>query len=294
MLNQIVGAAADLVARFCPAACMEASFMRLALLALLLLAPLAAVSGIQVVNSRMAFFSDAIGHSAFAGVALGLLLGVGADLSMPLTALAVGLLIIFLKRCGRLSSDTVIGVIFSAVAAFGLAIVARSRDAAQSLRMFLFGDILTISEAQIATLFALLAVFTLFQIFAYNRLLLIGVNPMLAAVHRVKVGFYRYAFAALLALVVMESVRATGVILVTALLIVPAATARNLAKNSASMFYLALAASYLSSIAGLLLSAQQWANIPAGAAIVLVSVALFLLSTLAAAFQPKRGSDTDL
>ena len=145
MITDLISTSAEFTAYLFPFECMDAMFMQHAMLALLLIAPLTAISGIQVVNARMSFFSDAIGHSAFAGVALGLLGGISLNLSMPLTAVLVGLLIMFLHRSSRLSSDTVIGVIFSAVAAAGLAIISRDRAAAGNIQMFLFGDILTIT-----------------------------------------------------------------------------------------------------------------------------------------------------
>lgn len=294
MLTDLINTLAKFTAYLFPFECMEAMFMQYAMLALLILAPLTAISGIQVVNARMSFFSDAIGHSAFAGVALGLLCGISLNLSMPLTAILVGLLIMFLHRSSRLSSDTVIGVIFSAVAAAGLAIISRDRAAAGNIQMFLFGDILTITPEQIGWTGALLILFIIFQLFAFNKLLLIGVNPMLAAVHRVKVRLFQYLFALLLALVVISSVRAAGVILVTALLVVPAAAARNLATSAKSLFFLTLGIGYFACIAGLLLSAQESINIPAGSAIVLIAVLIFFLALGFNMLLPKRKSDSAL
>ena len=231
MITDFIHWLAYFVASFLPFECMDAQFMKLALLGLLLIAPLAAVTGIQVVNSRMAFFSDAIGHSAFAGVALGLIFSFSPNLSMPLLALFVGFLIMYLRRGSRLSSDTVIGVIFSAVVAFGLAVVSRNRgEGMEKMDIFLFGDILTIQESQIAILIVLALAFSVFQFFGYNRMLSISVNPQLASVHQIPVALYQYIFAGLLSLVVIYSVQAVGVILVTALLVVPAAAARNFSK----------------------------------------------------------------
>ena len=294
MLTDLINTLAKFTAYLFPFECMDAMFMQYAMLALLIIAPLTAISGIQVVNARMSFFSDAIGHSAFAGVALGLLCGISLNLSMPLTAILVGLLIMFLHRSSRLSSDTVIGVIFSAVAAAGLAIISRDRAAAGNIQMFLFGDILTITPEQIGWTGALLILFLIFQLFAFNKLLLIGVNPMLAAVHRVKVRLFQYLFALLLALVVISSVRAAGVILVTALLVVPAAAARNLATSAKSLFFLTLGIGYFACIAGLLLSAQESINIPAGSAIVLIAVLIFFLALGFNMLLPKRKSDSAL
>lgn len=292
MLNKIITDVAEIAAMLFPFDCMSAGFMQRALLALLLIAPLAGISGLQVVNARMAFFSDAISHSAFAGVAIGVLCSFSTTVSMPLTAVIVGALVMYLKQSSRLSSDTVIGVIFSAVAAFGLAIVARDPGSAGNIQMFLFGDILMISAEQITALATLLAAFVIFQCFAFNRLLLIGINPMLAAVHKVRVRLYQYIFAILLSLVVIYSVRAAGVVLVTALLIVPAAAARNFANNTRQMFVLALIFSYISCISGLIASAQEEINIPAGSAIVLCAVILFIFSEIFATFRPKRVADS--
>ena len=278
MLNEIILSVSGLVAKLFPLECMEPEFMRRAMLGLLLIAPLAALSGVQVVNSRMSFFSDAIGHSAFAGVAVGLIFSLPPEFSMPALALAIGILIMYLRRGSRLSTDTVIGIIFSAVVAFGLAIVSRKIEKPAEVNKFLYGDILTINGREIALLAVLLAVFLAFQFFAWNRLLHISVNEQIAGVHRIKVAVYQYLFAALLSLVVILCVRAVGVLLVTAVLIVPAATARNCARNSRQLFFLSLLFSYTSCAGGLLISAQKWAKMPVGAAIVLLACALFAIS----------------
>lgn len=293
MLHDLIYHAADAVSYLIPLDCMEPFFMRRALLGLLLIAPLAALSGIHVVNSRMAFFSDAIGHSAFAGAAIGLVLGISMDLTMPALALAVGLLIIYLKRGSRLSSDTAIGIIFSAVVAFGLAVVSRNRETAQDVNMFLFGDILTIGDAEIVALSFLLLAFAAFQIFAWNRMLNMAVNPGIASVHRIPVRVIQYVFAALLSLVVIFCVRAVGVLLVTAILIVPAAAARNFARSMRGVFWCSLAISIVSCIAGLVFSAQESIRIPAGSAVVLCSCAIFAVSFLLSFRTARKADDTD-
>ena len=270
-----------LVAQVLPFECMQVRFMQQAMVGLLLLAPMTAVMGIQVVNFRMAFFSDAISHSAFAGVALGLIFAVNPDWTMPLFGLLVGLGIMILLRHSRLSSDTVIGVFFSAMVAFGLAIVSGDRSLARDLQRFLYGDILTISDAQILCLAALLVALMTFQARSYNHLLYIGINPTLAQAHRVRVAVHQYLFAGLLALIVMFSVQAVGVLLVTALLIVPAAAARNLARSAGRMFWWALVISVSSAVVGLLVSAQDWASTATGATIVLVACGWFVLSMVA-------------
>ena len=261
---------------------MDMRFMQQALVALCLLAPMTAALGVQVIHYRMAFFSDAVGHSAFAGVAIGLILGVHPHISMPLFGLAVGLIIMFLQRFSALPSDTIIGVVFSAVVASGLAVVSRDNTIARDLQQFLYGDILTLTETDIVWLLVLFAVFVLFQVLAFNRLLYAGTSSTIAKAHRVPVALYEYLFAALLALVVMFSVWSVGVLLVTAMLIVPAASARNLARTAGGMFWWAIAVSLSSAVAGLSLSVQPWLRTATGATIILVSCAWFLISVVTA------------
>ncbi len=267
-----------LVAYLLPFECLQAGFMQQAMVGLILLAPMAAVMGVQVVNFRMAFFSDAISHSAFSGIALGLIFSVNPHWTMPLFGLMVGLGIMAVQRNSSLPADTVIGVFFSAVIAFGLAVVSRERSVARDLQRFLYGDILTISEGDILWLIMLFLVLIAFQLRGYNRLLYIGLNPTLAKAHRVRVAFYQYAFAGLLSMIVMFSVWAVGVLLVTAMLIVPAAAARNFARSAGSMFWWALLIGITSAIAGLIISAQDWARTATGATIILVACIWFLIS----------------
>lgn len=271
-----------------PLDCLQARFMQQALLGLLLLTPMAAVLGVEVINFRMAFFSDAIGHSAFAGVALGLILAVNPRLSMPLFGVLVGLAVMAVRRKSNLSADTAIGIVFSAVVAFGLAVVSRASGVARDMQQFLYGDILTISENEIAFLGLLFLGMLLFQAVGYNRLLAIALNPVMARVHGIRVALWQYLFAGLLALVVMFSVWAVGVLLVTAMLIVPAATARNLARTAGGMFWWALLAGISSGFAGLTLSAQDWLATSSGATIILVSCCWFAASCVWAALRGHR------
>jgi len=278
----------DWLPRLIPAEALHAAFIQRALVALLLLAPTTASMGVQVVTFRMAFFSDAISHSAFAGVALGLLATVDPRWTMPAFALLVGVGIVMLQRRTTLSADTIIGVCFSAVIAFGLAVVSRDRSVARDMQRFLYGDILTIGDTEILCLGGLFVVLMLFQFWGYNRMLYIGLNPALAQAHRVQVALYQYAFAALLSLVVIFAVWAVGVLLVTAMLIVPAAAARNFSRSAGGMFWWALLVSITSVVSGLLISAQDWARTATGATIILVAFVWFVLSAAIALLRGER------
>jgi zinc transport system permease protein len=268
----------DALARVLPFECLRARFMQLALVGLLLIAPMTAAMGVQVINFRMAFFADAISHSAFAGVALGLIFAVSPQWTMPLFGLLVGLAIMAMQRRSALSTDTVIGVVFAGVMAFGLAIVSRDASVARDLQRFLYGDILTVDDTGILTLATLFVAVMAFQTWGYNRLLYVGMNPDVAQAHGVWVAGYQFAFAGLMALVVMLSIWAVGVLLVTALLIVPAAAARNLARSAGAMFWWAILVSATSAVAGLLISAQDWARTATGPTVVLCGFAWFLVS----------------
>ena len=274
--------------RLLPLDCLQVAFMRQALLAVLLLAPMTDALGVSVITFRMAFFSDAIGHSAFAGVAIGLLLSLDPLFTMPAFGVLVGLCIMAVRRGSLLSADTSIGIVFSAVVAFGLAVVSRAPGMSRSMTQFLYGDILTVSPAELGFLALLLPVLLVFAVVGFNRLLLVALNPVMARAHGVRVAIWQYAFAALLSLVVMLAVRAVGVLLVTALLIVPAATARHLARTAGGMFWWAQAVALFSGVSGLLLSAQPWLGTASGATIILVSCACFLLSALWARRQGHR------
>ena len=268
----------DTISALLPFEVMQMRFMQQALLGLVLLSPMVSLLGVQVVNSRMAFLADAISHSAFTGVALGLVFIISPKITMPLFGVLVGLAIVLGQRKSTLTSDTVIGVFFSGVVAFGLAVVSRDKNTARNIQQVLYGDILTIGNDDIYAIFALLAVLTLFQIIGFNRMLYLSINPTLAKVHGVQVAFYQYTYAGFLALVVIFSVWAVGVLLVTAMMIVPAAAARNFSNSAGSMVWWALLISCSSCIIGLLISAQEWARTATGATIIIVAFIWFLIS----------------
>ena len=278
----------DLLSRLIPLECMQVRFMQRALLGLLLIAPMSAAMGVQVVNFRMAFFADAISHSAFTGVALGLILSVDPRWTMPAFGLLVGLGIMWTQRRSSLANDTVIGVFFSGVIAFGIAVVSRNKNVARNVQRFLYGDILTIGDSDIWAMMALFAVLLAFQVYGYNRMLYLGLNPTLAEAHRVRVAVYQFLYAGLLSLVVIFSVWAVGVLLVTAMLIVPAAAGRNFARSAGAMFWLALVVGITSAVGGLLISAQDWARTATGATVILVAFAWFLVSAVVARLRGER------
>ncbi|MBL8877582.1 MAG: metal ABC transporter permease [Phycisphaerales bacterium] len=265
-----------------PFEAVEAGFIRRALLTVLLVAPVCGMVGVYVVNFRMAFFSDAISHSAFAGVALGFL-AVSAGLAwvdprLTLVALAivVGLLITAAKRRTELGTDTIIGVAFAGVMALGIAIIRFDPRFQRDFASFLYGDVLTVDQADLRIALLLAICVSVFMTIAYNRLLLVGLNLDLARTRGVATRAYDYLFAVLVVLVVTATIRISGLLLVTALLVVPAATARNLARSAGQVLWYAAGAGVLAGVGGLVVSIGY--NIAASAAIILIGVALFGLS----------------
>ena len=176
MLERCVNFACEIIGKL-PFECMQFNFMQIALLATLFLAPLTAVAGVQVVNYRMAFFADTIGHSVFAGAALGVLfLGSnGAAWGMPLTALLIGIGVLFLQKSGKQSSDTVIGVFFAFIVSLGLLLMSNSNNLPKA-GQFIFGDILLVTAQDTALLIILAIIYTLFITTAFNPLLLIAID----------------------------------------------------------------------------------------------------------------------
>lgn len=257
----------------------EPTFLRRAALALLLLTPVSAAAGVLVVNQRLAFFADAVGHSVFFGLALALLLNLAEKPVVLVTGVLIGLLVIYLSRHSRLAADTVIGLVFSGAIALGLAIVSRNPGTARGLSRFFLGDILTLGETEILILAALAVLALFFMLYFYNHLTLESFSPVLARSRSpLKSRFAPYLFGVFLALVVTVSVWSVGVLLVTALLVAPAAVGRNWASSAAAMFWIAVAVSLVSGQAGLYLSTLPQINTATGATVVLVAVSIFILS----------------
>lgn len=251
-------------------------FMKRALLATLFVAPAAAAMGIHVVNFRMSFYSDAISHSAFTGVALGIISGIDPVVTMVFFGLFVGSVIVRVRKKTDLSVDTIIGVAFSMSVALGIVIISAKRGLTRNLHSFIYGDVLAVSEGEIV-LMALLAVVVLFfTIYLYNHLILMAINEEVAKTKGVSTTLYEYIFSILLALVVCLCIRVVGILLVTALIIVPAAVGRILSKSIGGLFWYSTATALLASISGLAIS-YYW-DTASGATMVLVCALLFFVS----------------
>ena len=256
-----------------PFAFVQYTFMKNALLAVLLIAPIFGLAGTLVINNRMSFYSDALGHSALAGIALGTIIGLQDPVfAMILFSILFGLGISSVKNHARSSTDTIIGVFSSSAVALGIALLSRKGGFARYNR-YLVGDILAIKPADIlliaAVLFMLLAFYALF----FNRLLVISVNQSLAVSKGIPARLLENAFMVLIAILVTVSIKWIGTLLINSLLILPASAARNVARSVRQYHVYAVIFSLFSCLTGLILS--YYFDMAAGATIVLVSALIF-------------------
>ncbi len=278
-MDPLFSAVYALMDRLLPFAFVEPEFMKRAILAMLFIAPTAAAVGVPLVHFRMAFFSDAIGHSAFTGVAIGVLLGIHPVLTMIAFGLFVAWAITLVKGRTELSADTVIGVFFSTVIALGIAVISAQKGLTRNLQSFLYGDLLAVSEAEVVWLALLFLGVGAYLYLAFNRLMLLGVHEGFARSRGVPVRALEISFALVVALVVAAAIRAVGILLVTALLVIPAAAARNAARGTAQAFWGAVAVSLVSGMAGI--AASYALDTATGATVVLFASAFFAATAVA-------------
>ncbi|MBP1763842.1 MAG: ABC-type Mn2+/Zn2+ transport system, permease component [Firmicutes bacterium] len=252
------------------------SFMKNALLAVLLVTPLFGLLGTMVVSNRMAFFSDSLGHGAFTGIAIGALLG-GIQ---PLPAIIVfsiffAVLITVIKNKSRISTDTIIGVFSSTAIALGLMIMSRGGSFAK-FSTYLIGDLLSIAPGEIAMLCVVFAGVLLLWLVIFNSLLVISINPSLAASRGFNTVVMEICFAVALAVVVAISIQWVGLLIINSMLVLPAAAARNITVNVRQYHFYSVLFAVFSGVTGLILS-YYW-NTATGATIVLVAAILVFLT----------------
>ena len=261
-----------------PLEALRFSFMKNAFLAILLLTPLLGLLGTMAVNQQMAFFSDALGHSALTGIGLGIILGLHSDLAAMLVfGILWAVLISAIKHTGTASTDTIISVFSSTSVALGLLILSRGGGFAKYSSL-LIGDVLAVTPSDLLSLLIALVLGVALWAFLYNRLLLTGINVSLARSRGIRTRLTETAFVVLVAVAVMLSIRWVGVMLINALLIIPAAAGRNIARNSRQHAVCSVLIAMICGIAGLL-SSYAW-NTSAGAAIVLYAAGFYALSLL--------------
>ena len=255
---------------------MEYAFMKNAFLAILLVSPIFAILGTMIVNNKMAFFSDALGHSALTGIAIGALLGISnMNISMILFAIIFALLLNLVKNKASYGADTIISVFSSIAIALGLAILAQS-GSFNKYSSYLVGDILSISKTEIIYLLIAFILVFLFWTKLFNKLNAVSINTSLAKTKGINVKLIDNIFAVTIAIMVMISIRWVGILLINSMMILPAASSRNIAKNMRQYHMISIVFALFSGIIGLIIS--YYTNIPTGPMIVILSGIIYFIT----------------
>jgi len=258
-------------------------FMRNALVAVVLVSPLFAIMGTLVVNNRMAFFSDAIGHASLTGLGLGVLLGLADPLfALVGFALVLGIGILVLHRLTRSSMDTIISLCMSFSIALGVVLLSRGGNFNRFSR-YLIGDLLSITPQEITWLLVTLVVVGGGLLLFYNRILLIGINDSLARSRGLNTWWIQVVFVAAIVMVVTMNLSWVGILIINSLLILPAAAARNLALNTRQYVLFAVVIALASGVCGLL--ASYYSDTASGATIVLVAMGFYFVTLAAKALR---------
>lgn len=256
---------------------LSTTFMKNAFIAIIFMGILFGFFGSMVVNNKMAFFSEALGHSALTGIALGVILGASEINAMIIFGILFAIGIWWVEKKGTMSTDTIIGVFSSTAIALGIFILSLGRNFGD-YSQFLIGDILLVSPKEILLLaITTLISITLWIIF-FNKIVLSGVNESLARSRKIKVDLMKLTFVIVLSIVVMISIKWVGLLIINSLLILPAATARNISSNMKQYTLLSLVFSLFSGISGLIIS--FYVGTATGATIVLVSAVLFFITLI--------------
>lgn len=264
----------------------EFNFMKNAFVAVLLITPLFGLVGTMIVNNRMSFFSDALGHSALTGIAIGVLLGVDNYLlSMLGFALLFAVGISAVIGSGVSSADTIIGVFSSTGLALGVVLLSASGGFSK-YSSYLIGDILTVQPEEIALLGCVLIVVLLVWGLFFNRFLLTSINGDLAASKNIREGALQKIFVILVAVLVTVSIKWVGVLIINSLLVLPAASARNVARSMRSYHAWSVGISMFSGVTGLILS--YYLGTAAGGTIVLVAAVVFAVTFAVGALSGRR------
>lgn len=252
---------------------LQFDFMKLAFVAILIITPLFGLLGTMIVSRKMAFFSDALGHSALTGIAVGVVLGItDTNLSMILFAIVFAVLLNKLSSRNTANTDTVISVFSSLSIAVGLAILSRGGNFSKYSSL-LVGDILSITKKEIFYLLVIFIVTLIFWCLCSNGIQALSLHRTLARSKGIPVTLLEYLFAVLVALVVMLSIKWVGILIINALLILPAAAARNLSENLREYHFFAVLFSLFSGVMGLIIS--YYINVATGPTIVIIASVIY-------------------
>jgi zinc transport system permease protein len=251
-------------------------FMRHALLAVILMSPIFALLGCMVINNHLAFFSEAMGHSALTGIAIGAMTGLlSPSASMMIFGVLLAAAVCLLRRYSAASTDTIIGLTMAFTVALGVVLLSRGGGFVKYSR-FLVGDILTITPHEILRLVLVLVLVLAFLSLYFNRIFIVSLHRPLAQSRGLRAWTLEGSFMAIVALVVTSSISWVGLLVINSMIILPAAASRNVARSTPAYIWIAAAIGLSSGVAGLI--ASFYASTAAGATMVLFAMAFFALS----------------
>ena len=255
------------------------NFMKNALLAVIVMAPLFGLLSTMIVTGKMSFFSDALGHSGFTGIAIGVLCGAALPIWWAVgLAVAFALLFSFVRSRSSQSADTIIGVFSSTAVALGIFIATMGGGSFTKFNKYLIGDILSVTPGEIGALALVLLAVAALWVLCSNPLILTAIHPQLASSRGVKTARNETFFTVVIAVVVTLAMSWVGLMVINSLLVLPAASARNVAKNVRQYHLFSVLGALVASVAGLILA--YYLGCSAGATIALL-LALFFAVTFA-------------
>jgi len=265
------------VCRLLPLEMLQWEFMCNALLAILIMAPLFGLTSTMIVTGRMSFFSDALGHSAFTGIAIGCICGISAPIWIAvLFAVLFSLLFSYVRSRSNQAADTLSGVFSSASVALGIFMATLGGGSFTKYNKYLIGDILSVSPNEILWLALVLVAVLAFWLLYSNRLTLSAIHPVLASSRRISPAAAQTVFTTTIAIIVTLSISWVGLLILNSLLVLPAAASRNISRNLRQYHGFSVLFALIAGIAGLGIS-YYWGT-SSGAAISLVLAGVFTVS----------------
>ena len=253
------------------------TFMKNALLAILLLAPLFGLLSTMIVTGKMSVFSDALGHSAFTGIAIGCICGIAAPTWVAvLFSVVFALLFSFVRSRSNHAADTLIGVFSSTAVALGIFVATLGGSSFTKYNKYLIGDILSVTPSQIGLLALVLVAVIVFWVLFSNRLTLVSIHPQLASSRGFKIWQTQTLFTVAIAMVVTLAISWVGLLILNSLLVLPGASARNISRNLRQYHIISVLLALVAGIGGLCVSYYLGAS--AGAAISLILALCFAVS----------------
>ncbi|MDY3739730.1 MAG: metal ABC transporter permease [Selenomonadaceae bacterium] len=266
----------DILDVILPFSWLDYNFMKNAFLAVLLITPLFGILSTMVVSNRMAFFSDSLGHGAFTGLAIGSLVGIFSPLvSLVGFSILFALLITYIKNNSSASTDTIIGVFSSTGIAAGLMMMSYG-GGFNKYSSYLIGDILSITPDDLISLMGVFVLVLLVWGWLFNRLLVLSINSSFARSRGINAVMAEGIFASVVAVVVAISIQWVGLLIINSLLVLPAASARNITSSVKEYHLVSVLCAMISGISGLVLA--YYYNMAAGATIVVIAALIFFVT----------------